>query len=96
MRALALLIALGFGGGNPPTAGARGTVTAWDRTRVTVLEHRFCVKVGTGWDYASCARAVRERVARKLCHEQGLGDHPYLLQLGDDTPSPERVHCEPP
>lgn len=95
MRALGLLLALAIGGGNPPTAGARGTVTAWDVARAHVLEHRFCVKVGGGWDYVTCAREVRERVGRSLCREQGPGDHDYLLQLGDDAPAPASTRCSP-
>jgi len=56
--------------GNPPSAGARGTVTAWDLSGTRVLEHRFCVRARGGWDYVECGARLREQV-----FGANVGDH---------------------
>lgn len=79
--------------GTPPSAGTRGTVTAWDATAPRVLEHRFCMRAGASWDYVECGARLRERVDARLCAEQGPGRHPYRVQVGEGAPAAASVVC---
>ncbi len=80
--------------GNPPSAGVKGTATAWDESGAQVIGHRFCVKRAGSWDYAGCGKALSAEVERQLCAVHGPGEHVYLLQLGDAAPVRRTQRCE--
>ena len=103
LQAMALLLQAGTAGagtaraasiGNPPSAGVKGTATAWDESGAQVIGHRFCVKQARSWDYAGCGQALSAEVGRQLCAAQGRGEHVYLLQLGDAAPVRRTQRCE--
>jgi hypothetical protein len=78
----------------PRSAGAKGTITAWDTSEKRVIEHRFCTKTHSSWDYPSCGAKVRDDVRDKLCRHLGPGTHRYLYQIGDSKPSTSSVYCK--
>jgi hypothetical protein len=78
----------------PRSAGARGTITAWDVSGTRVIEHRFCSKTHSSWDYSSCGARVRDEVKDKLCSHLGSGTHRYLYQVGDSKPLSSSVYCK--
>src|SRR5689334_13608594 len=71
----------------PRGAGDKGTITAWDESRTRVIEHRYCARTGSTWDYVACGQRVRDDVRDKLCAHFGPGTHKYLYQVGDSKPS---------
>lgn len=79
---------------NPPTAGRRGTVTAWNEAGDLVLDHRVCVRVRGSWDYVLCGSILRGRLKAQLCASRGPGTHRYLYQVGDGRKVPSSVYCK--
>lgn len=73
--------------------GVKGTITAWDETHTTVLEHRSCVRTRYSWNYATCGSIIRTRVKLNLCSARGPGLHRYLYQIGDSRPIKSSVYC---
>jgi hypothetical protein len=78
---------------NSPSAGRKGTITAWDESNTTVLEHRFCIRTRYSWDYASCGNRLRDALKRHVCTLRGPGSYKYLYQIGDGRPYPSTLHC---
>src|SRR4030095_15745837 len=68
------------------TAGTRGTVTAYELDRTTVLEHRSCPRSGASWNYMYCGDRLRDAVKLTLCGRLGKGTHHYYYQVGDSRP----------
>ena len=77
----------------PPSAGSKGTVTAWDESNTTVLEHRYCVRTRYSWDYLTCGNRLRDALKRRVCNERGRGTYRYLFQVGDGKPFPSTLAC---
>jgi len=75
------------------TAGTRGTVTAYELDRSTVLEHRSCFRTGGTWDYPRCGERLRDAVKGTLCGRFGRGTHHYYYQVGDGRPVRSSVYC---
>jgi hypothetical protein len=89
---LALITTFAVADDNPRAAGTKGTITAWDESNTTVLEHRYCLKSRLTWDYVSCGNRLRDALKRKLC-AGGPGRYPYLYQVGDGRPSRSTMVC---
>lgn len=81
---------------NPRSAGAKGTVTAWDESSTKVLEHRFCTKTRYSWDYVSCGNRLRDELKLHLCAERGPGTHKYLYQIGNGRTIRSTLLCRKP
>ena len=79
---------------NPPTAGHKGTVTAWNEAGDTVIDHRVCVRIRGTWDYSLCGNILRDRLKSHLCTTLGAGTHKYLYQVGDGRKMPSSVYCK--
>lgn len=79
---------------NPPTAGTKGTITAWNEAGDTVIDHRVCVRIRGTWDYSLCGNILRDRLKLHLCSTLGPGTHKYLYQVGDGRKTPSSVYCK--
>jgi len=77
----------------PRYAGTKGTITAWDESSSKVLEHRFCVKTRSTWDYVTCGHHVRDALKRRVCAVRGPGTYKYLYQVGDSKPYESTLLC---
>lgn len=78
----------------PPTAGRRGTVTAWNEAGDKVIAHKLCPRLGSSWDYLACGRALREQLTLEVCPVKGPGLHKYLYQVGDGRKNQSSVYCK--
>ena len=79
---------------NPPTAGSKGTITAWNEAGDIVIAHRACVRTRGTWDYVLCGNILRDRVKSEVCAAKGPGTHKYLYQVGDGRKNPSSVFCK--
>jgi hypothetical protein len=77
----------------PPSAGAKGTITAWDESNTRVLEHRFCVRTRYSWDYPACGNRLRDQLKRRFCAANPPGTYKYLTQVGDGKPYRSTLVC---
>jgi hypothetical protein len=77
----------------PRYAGTKGTITAWDESSTKVLEHRFCVKTRSSWDYVTCGNHLRDALKRHVCAVRGRGTYKYLTQVGDGKPYESTLFC---
>jgi hypothetical protein len=78
---------------NPPSAGSKGTITAWDESNTKVLEHRYCVRTRYSWDYATCGTRMRDQLKRHFCAANPPGTYKYLTQVGDGKPYLSTLVC---
>lgn len=68
-----------------PTAGTKGTVTAWEGG-TKVIDVEACTPTDDGgWDYVSCSHTLREKVVEILC-KRGAGKYSWGYQVGDEKP----------
>jgi len=77
-----------------PTAGTRGTVTAYELDGHTVIDHKSCLSSGRySWNYGRCGTRLRDSVKLELCVRLGRGTHHYMHQIGDGRPMRTSVYC---
>jgi hypothetical protein len=72
--------------------GSHGTVTAYEPDAKTVIHWEACAPHRHSYDYVTCGKRLRERVAEMMC-QRGEGVHHWLYQISDGRPIPEQTTC---
>ena len=55
--------------------GTKTTITAWNESYTTALEHRFCVGTRTPQDYVTSGDRRHDEAKRHVCAERGPGSY---------------------
>ncbi len=75
------------------TPGSKGTVTAYEADKQTVIRADACAATKLSYDYAGCGKRLREDVKELLC-KRGKGYYKWWYQVSDSKLMAQTTSCK--